>query len=107
MINNEIQEILHRIEHIERRPLMYGVPDSYKELSALITGYFLGLDTTLKMDLNNHFRNWIQAKSPKIAVTWQESILRFLADNNEVRAREMLFSELKTFLKNLIEENNL
>lgn len=100
-MNNEIPEILLRIEHIERRPLMYGVSDSYQELSALITGYFLGLDTIRKIDLNNHFRNWIHTKSPKVAVTWQESILRYLADNDEVRAREILFSELKAFLKQI------
>ncbi len=105
-MNNNLPEILLRIEHIEKRPLMYGVSDTYRELAALINGYFLGLDTTLKMDLNTDFRNWIQAKSPKPAATWQESILRFLADNDEVRAREILFSELKAFLEHQIKEIN-
>lgn len=105
-MNNNLQELLLRIEHIEKRPLMYGVTDSYRELAVLLNGYFLGLDTTLKMDLNNGFRDWIHAKSPKPAATWQESLLLFLADNDEARAREILFSELKAFLANQIKEKN-
>lgn len=105
-MNNNLPEILLRIEHIEKRPLMYGVSDTYRELVVFINGYFLGLDTTLKMDLNNGFRDWIQAKSPKPAATWQESLFRFLAGNDEVRAREILFAELKAFLEHQIKENN-
>lgn len=82
---------------------MYCQSDTYQSMEALISGYFLGLDTALKMDLNAKFRDWIYARTPKMAALWSECILRFMAENDEVRAREILFSELKAFLEHLIE----
>lgn len=99
-----LEEILMRIQHIEKRPLMYMMSDSYESVSALISGYFLGLDTTLKMDLNKQFADWILIKSRKPASTWAECILLLLAENDKARAREILFYELKEFLRDLTDE---
>jgi hypothetical protein len=99
-----LEEILMRIQNIEKRPSMYGLSDSFEALSSLISGYFLGLDTTLKMDLNKQFADWILLKSRKPASTWAACILLLLADNDEVRAKETLFVELKAFLEHLIEK---
>lgn len=98
-MNNDISEILQRIEHIEKRPLMYCQSDTYQSMEALVSGYFLGLDTTLKLDLSAEFRHWIFNRSPKMAASWSECILTIMAENDELRAREILFSELKAFLE--------
>ena len=105
-MNKDISEILMRIQSIEKRPMMYCQSDTFQSMEALISGYFLGLDTALKMDLNAQFRDWIYAKTPKWAQSWSECIFRFMAENDEVRAREILFSELKAFLGHLIKENS-
>lgn len=80
---------------------MYTMSDSYEAVSALISGYFLGLDTVLKMDLNAQFRDWIVLKAKKPTAYWSEGILRVMAENDEVRAREILFAELNAFLENI------
>ena len=85
---------------------MYCQSDTYQSMEALISGYFLGLDTTLKLDLSAQFRDWIYARTPKMTASWSECILRFMAENDEVRACEILFSELKAFLNRLLEEEN-
>lgn len=96
-----LEEMRERVEHLERRPLMYVYSDTYESLSALICGYFLGLDTTLKMDLNKQFADWILVKATRPSQTWAECILHFLADGDEVAARRILFAELKVFLEDL------
>ncbi len=80
---------------------MYGLTDSYESIASFISGYFLGLDTTYKMDLNKRFADWILEKAKRPVSSWHECILRFMAENDETRAREILFSELKAFLKNM------
>lgn len=100
-MDNLKSQILERIEHIEKSPLMYCSSGSYSSVSDLIFGYFLGINLTSQIDLNTQFTHWMNAKkTPATSLIWSGYILHIIADGNEDLAYKSLFIELKEFLKN-------
>lgn len=77
---------------------MYILEANFSGMSNFISGYLLGVDTTLSLNLNAEFSEWLNSKGKQTSLFWTAYIKVILANQDDALAYQLLFEKLKEFL---------
>lgn len=97
-MENVIAEIYSRIEHIEKRPLMFCSSADFSSVSNYLFGFFEGIQFCNGIDINGQFTDYLNKKAVKTSLIWWGYIWHILAKEDDQIASKILFEELKGFL---------
>jgi hypothetical protein len=78
---------------------MFALSDGYNSLVAYLIGYTVGVLDTRGVDYSDKFHKWLMKKQKtESSVFWSEYIRYIMADEDEEKARQLLFDLFEEFL---------
>ena len=98
-----IKKVQNIINHIEKRPTMFGIKEDFSSLANFMTGYLSAVEHITNIPLSSKFSIWL-AKPKKTSLYWSAYIYHILAKKNDSLAYQLTFQKLKEFLLELLNE---